>query len=86
MPPKKKKSRRQSGHRAAARKWSRSKRPRSAPPATTHLNELTEKVDIMSSELAARLAAVEHLLVDKQVCSRDELIRSRQFIDPRQSE
>jgi len=50
------------------------------------LDELTEKVDIMSSELAARLAAVEHLLVDKQVCSRDELIRSRQFIDPRQSE
>jgi len=83
MPPKKKKSRRQPGHRAAARKWSRSKHPRSAPPATTHLSELTEKVDIMSS---ARLAAVEHLLVDKQVCSRDELIRSRQFIDPRQSE
>ncbi len=86
MPPKKKKSRRQPGHRAAARKWSRSKHPRSAPPATTPLSELTEKVDIMSSELAARLAAVEHLLVDKQVCSRDELIRSRQFIDPRQSE
>ena len=86
MPPKKKKPRRQAGHRATARKWSRSKRLRSASPATTHLNELTEKVDIMSSELAARLAAVEHLLVDKQVCSRDELIRSRQFIDPRQSE
>lgn len=86
MPPKKKKPRRQAGHRATARKWSRSKHPRSAPPTTTHLSELTEKVDIMSSELAARLAAVEHLLVDKQVCSRDELIRSRQFIDPRQSE
>jgi len=40
----------------------------------------------MLPELSARLAAIEHLLVEKQCCSREELIRSREFVDLRRSE
>ncbi|MGH7205889.1 MAG: hypothetical protein ACREI2_06735 [Nitrospiraceae bacterium] len=39
----------------------------------------------MLPELTARIAALEHLLIEKQVCSRDDLIRSREFVDIRRS-
>jgi len=35
-------------------------------------------------ELTARLAALEHLLIEKQICSHEDLVRSREFVDIRQ--
>jgi len=37
----------------------------------------------MLPELAARLAALEHLLVEKGICRREELLESRAFVDVR---
>ena len=44
------------------------------------LGELAEAVNIMIPELSARVAALEHLLVEKRVCRRVDLIRARQFV------
>lgn len=45
------------------------------------LDALTERLDMMLPELIARVAAVEHLLVEKGICSHEDLVRSRRFID-----
>lgn len=49
------------------------------------VNELGEALDIMLPELAARIAALEHLLVDKQICGREDLKRARAFIEMRRA-
>jgi hypothetical protein len=36
-------------------------------------------------ELAARIAALEHLLIEKRICTREELIQTRRFIDTRRT-
>lgn len=73
MPPKKKRARKQR---------------RASPASATNrrLYELAEALDIMLPELTARLAAVEHLLVEKRLCTHDDLVRSREFVDLRRSE
>ncbi|MGH7228662.1 MAG: hypothetical protein ACREIH_05540 [Nitrospiraceae bacterium] len=52
-------------------------------PATLlgrRLNELIEEIDIMVPELTARVAALEHLLIEKRLCTREELVRAREFV------
>ena len=44
------------------------------------LDDMTEQIDIMVPELAARIAALEHLLLEKQLCTREDLVRSREFV------
>ncbi len=44
------------------------------------LGEIGEALDIMLPELSARIAALEHLLIGKGICRREELIRSREFV------
>jgi hypothetical protein len=44
------------------------------------LEDLREQVDIMLPEMAARIAALEHLLREKQLCTRNDLIAARQFV------
>ena len=44
------------------------------------LQDLREQVDIVLPELAARIAALEHLLLEKQLCIRKDLIDARQFV------
>lgn len=82
MPPQKKmggQSRRQFSTRTPRR--SVASRPQGV--ATRRLNELAEALDIMLPELTARIAAVEHLLVEKEICDREELIEAREFVDER---
>jgi len=54
-----------------------------AEPGTVErrLGELAEAVNIMIPELSARVAALEHLLVEKRICRRIDLVRARQFVD-----
>jgi len=47
------------------------------------LADVSEALDIMVPELAARIAAIEHLLVEKEICDREELIEAREFVDER---
>jgi hypothetical protein len=44
------------------------------------LQDLREQVDIVLPEMTARIAALEHLLLEKQLCTRKDLIDSRQFV------
>jgi hypothetical protein len=47
---------------------------------------MAEALSIMLPELAARVAALEHLLIDKRICGRDDLTRSRAFVDMRRGQ
>ncbi|HEV8620123.1 MAG TPA: hypothetical protein VGQ79_03775 [Nitrospiraceae bacterium] len=44
------------------------------------LRDLREQVDIVLPEMTARIAALEHLLLEKQLCTRKDLIDARQFM------
>ena len=44
------------------------------------LQDLREQVDIVLPEMAARIAALEHLLLEKNLCARKDLIDARQFV------
>jgi Holliday junction resolvasome RuvABC endonuclease subunit len=44
------------------------------------LEDLREQVDIMLPEMAARIAALEHLLLEQELCTRKDLIDARQFV------
>jgi hypothetical protein len=60
--------------------------PAAVNPSKTddrRLAEISEALDIMLPELTARIAAVEHLLVEKEICDREEFIEARQFVDER---
>ncbi len=84
MPSAKNSTRKQGKRRRQAGRERRlsSSRPRKA--ATHSLDTMAETLDIMIPELTARLAAVEHLLIEKQICSHEDLVRSREFVDIRQ--
>ncbi len=56
-----------------------------APAGDRRVTELAEALDIMLPELSARLAALEHVLVDRQLCTRDDLVRAREFVDLRRA-
>jgi hypothetical protein len=49
------------------------------------LDAMSERLDMMLPEVMARIAAVEHMLIEKKVCSHEDLLRSRQFIDEQES-
>ena len=44
------------------------------------LQDLREQVDIVLPEMTARIAALEHLLLEKNLCARKDLIDARQFV------
>jgi hypothetical protein len=44
------------------------------------LDELTERIDIVLPEVTARVAALEHLLLELKLCRHDDLRRARQFV------
>jgi len=39
-----------------------------------------EQIDIIVPEVTARVAALEHLLIEKQLCTREDLVRAREFV------
>jgi Holliday junction resolvasome RuvABC endonuclease subunit len=61
-----------------AKKRSAAKREDSG--LSVRLQDLREQVDIVLPEMAARIAALEHLLREKQLCTRQDLIAARQFV------
>lgn len=44
------------------------------------MQDLREQVDIVLPEMTARIAALEHLLLEKQLCTRKDLIDACQFV------
>jgi hypothetical protein len=79
MPLKKKHLPKPARRRTASRikKAEPAKRPESL---LDRLNDLTEQIEIMLPEMTARIAALEHLLIEKQLCTRQDLIQARDFV------
>lgn len=48
--------------------------------SSRRLNDVAEQVEIIVPEVTARVAALEHLLLEKQLCTREDLVRAREFI------
>jgi Holliday junction resolvasome RuvABC endonuclease subunit len=44
------------------------------------LEDLSEKIDLVLPEVTARVAALEHLLREKQLVTRQDLISARAFV------
>ena len=54
---------------------------KSRDPGLTHrVTDLTEQIVIMVPEVMARIAALEHLLLEKHVCTLEDLVRAREFV------
>ena len=66
--------------RAVGRAKKKSPAKRGNSGLNRRLEDLREQVDIMLPEMTARIAALEHLLLGKQLCSRMDLIDARQFV------
>ena len=49
------------------------------------LDALNERLDIMLPEVMFRIAALEHILVKNQLCSYEELVNARQFIQEQEA-
>lgn len=47
---------------------------------TRRLQELIERIDMVLPEVAGRVAALEHLLLELKLCTQDDLRRSREFV------
>lgn len=44
------------------------------------LQDPREQIDIVLPEVTARVAALEHLLLEKRLCTREDLIGARAFV------
>ena len=64
--------------RGRAKKGAAKKTPES--DLSRRLNELMERIDIVLPEMTARVAALEHLLLELNLCTRDDLRRAREFV------
>ena len=57
------------------------KRPaRPSVVSKTAFDAMNERLDIMLPEVIFRIAALEHVLVEKGFCSHDDLKHARQYI------
>ena len=83
MQPKKKRAQRRPVRKPSVRKKQQPVATNLSKGDDRRLAEISETLDIMLPELTARIAAVEHLLVEKEICDREELIAAREFVDER---
>ncbi len=44
------------------------------------LQDLRDQIDIVLTEMTARVAALEHLLLEKQLCTNADLRHAREFV------
>lgn len=80
MPPKRKVPRKTGRGRSAGpgRKGATAKSGEAG--MTRRLQELIERIDMVLPEVAARVAALEHLLLELKFCTQDDLRRAREFV------
>ena len=81
MPPKKKKlspkrARPATVHQKKGRNAAKSR----DSELSRRVNDLVEQIDIRVPEMTARIAALEHLLLEKRLCTRDDLVSAREFV------
>ncbi len=80
MPPKRKVPR-QSGRTRAAGPTRKGAAAKSGEAGMTRrLQELVERIDIVLPEVAGRVAALEHLLLELKLCTQEDLRSAREFV------
>ena len=72
--------RRRARGRAVGRAKKKSAAKRGDLGLSRRLQDPHEQVDIVLPEMTARIAALEHLLLEKQLCTRKDLIDARLFV------
>lgn len=80
MRPKRKLTRKRVSKRNVIRSPKRSAVPQGESRVRRQLLDLREQVDIVLPEVTARVAALEHLLLELTLCTRDDLRRAREFV------
>ena len=85
MPPKRKVPRKW-GRRRPARpvKKTAASKP-NVSGLTRRLQDVTDRIDIVLPEVTARVAALEHLLLELNLCTREDLRRARDFVKAQES-
>ncbi|HKY70354.1 MAG TPA: hypothetical protein VJL88_00375 [Nitrospira sp.] len=66
--------------RVTRRRVSSSKTKNGEADLRQQLEDLSEKFDLVLPEVTARVAALEHLLREKQLVSRADLVSARAFV------
>ena len=80
MPPKRKDPRKWGRRRPAGRVKKGTSRRSGAAGLNRRLDELIERIDVVLPEVTARVAALEHLLLELNLCTLDDLRGARQFV------
>lgn len=80
MRSKKRRLRKQAPHRPAG--WAKrgSAATRADAGLSRRLRDVTERIDIVLPEVTARVAALEHLLLELKICTMADLRRAREFV------
>jgi hypothetical protein len=80
MAKKKRDSRNRVRRRPVGRTKKRPASVRADAGVSRRLLDLREQIDIVLPEVTARVAALEHLLLELTLCTRDDLRRAREFV------
>jgi len=80
MPPKRKDPRKWGRRRPAVRARKGTSAKSGAAGLNRRLEELIERIDVVLPEMTARVAALEHLLLELNLCTMDDLRGARQFV------
>ncbi len=79
--PSKKKLPRKPERRRPVRRAKKGSAAQSGDSGLSHrLHDLRDQIDMILPEVTARVAALEHLLIEKQLCTREDLVRAREFV------
>ncbi len=85
MPLKKTPSRKRSKATTQKKKPRRATARRTPNLAAGDLDAMAERLDMMLPEVMSRIAAVEHMMIEKKLCSHTDLRNARRFIDEQES-
>lgn len=80
MPPKRKVPRKWGRRRPGGRAKKKPAGSRGEAELRRRLEDLCEQIEIVLPEVTARIAAIEHLLREKQLVTRADLISARAFV------
>ncbi|MCE3224955.1 MAG: hypothetical protein K0S58_3135 [Nitrospira sp.] len=80
MPPKRKVPRTSGRNRPAGQKRKGAAAKSGEAGMTRRLQDLVERIDVVLPEVAARVAALEHLLLELKLCTSGDLRNAREFV------
>ena len=80
MPPKRKVRRMSGRNRSTGQKRKGGTAKSGDAGMTRRLQDLVERIDMVLPEVAARVAALEHLLLELKLCTKDDLRAAREFV------